>query len=97
MRVLLFVCLFGACESPPVEQPTLPTPPPPRIVYVAPVVRPALPPPVLDPVDDSDDVAITEDEPDTDVDDIPDVEDRCPDAPEDNDGFADIDGCPDPG
>ena len=33
---------------------------------------------------------------DRDVDDIPDVEDRCPDAPENNDGYEDVDGCPDP-
>ena len=28
--------------------------------------------------------------------DIVDEIDRCPDAPEDNEGFEDIDGCPDP-
>ncbi len=33
---------------------------------------------------------------DTDEDVILDVEDRCPDRPEDIDGFEDNDGCPDP-
>ena len=33
---------------------------------------------------------------DRDVDDLPDVADRCPDAPEDTGGFEDNDGCPDP-
>jgi OOP family OmpA-OmpF porin len=33
---------------------------------------------------------------DRDGDDIPDPEDKCPDAPEDFDGFQDEDGCPDP-
>jgi hypothetical protein len=33
---------------------------------------------------------------DRDVDDIPDVLDKCPDIPEDEDGSEDIDGCPDP-
>ena len=32
---------------------------------------------------------------DTDHDGIPDVDDRCPDMPEDADGFQDSDGCPD--
>jgi outer membrane protein OmpA-like peptidoglycan-associated protein len=34
--------------------------------------------------------------PDRDGDGIPDVVDRCPDEPEDKDGFEDKDGCPDP-
>jgi outer membrane protein OmpA-like peptidoglycan-associated protein len=33
---------------------------------------------------------------DRDDDGVPDVEDRCPDDPEDRDGFQDQDGCPDP-
>jgi outer membrane protein OmpA-like peptidoglycan-associated protein len=33
---------------------------------------------------------------DTDGDGIPDSNDRCPDEPEDRDGFEDDDGCPDP-
>jgi OOP family OmpA-OmpF porin len=33
---------------------------------------------------------------DTDGDGIPDFKDRCPDEPEDRDGFEDEDGCPDP-
>jgi uncharacterized repeat protein (TIGR01451 family) len=33
---------------------------------------------------------------DRDGDGIPDVADRCPDEPEDKDGFEDADGCPDP-
>ena len=33
---------------------------------------------------------------DRDGDGIPDVADRCPDQPEDKDGFEDADGCPDP-
>jgi outer membrane protein OmpA-like peptidoglycan-associated protein len=33
---------------------------------------------------------------DTDGDGIPDAEDKCPDEPEDKDGFQDADGCPDP-
>jgi OOP family OmpA-OmpF porin len=33
---------------------------------------------------------------DRDGDGIPDVKDRCPDEPEDRDGFEDEDGCPDP-
>ena len=33
---------------------------------------------------------------DRDHDGIPDVKDRCPDEPEDRDGFEDEDGCPDP-
>ena len=33
---------------------------------------------------------------DRDHDGIPDVDDKCPDVPEDKDGFADEDGCPDP-
>jgi hypothetical protein len=33
---------------------------------------------------------------DRDHDGIPDVDDRCPDEPEDRDGFHDDDGCPDP-
>ena len=35
-------------------------------------------------------------EPDTDENGILDVDDRCPDTPEDVDGFEDTDGCPDP-
>jgi outer membrane protein OmpA-like peptidoglycan-associated protein len=34
--------------------------------------------------------------PDRDHDGIPDVRDKCPDRPEDHDGFEDEDGCPDP-
>ena len=34
--------------------------------------------------------------PDRDLDGIADDDDRCPDAPEDRDGFQDTDGCPDP-
>ncbi|HEY8208725.1 MAG TPA: OmpA family protein, partial [Myxococcaceae bacterium] len=33
---------------------------------------------------------------DTDRDEIPDKDDKCPDKPEDKDGFQDDDGCPDP-
>lgn len=33
---------------------------------------------------------------DRDADGVPDVRDRCPDEPEDQDGFQDDDGCPDP-
>ena len=33
--------------------------------------------------------------PDRDADGVPDVLDRCPDVPEDRDGFEDSDGCPD--
>jgi len=33
---------------------------------------------------------------DSDGDGIPDAQDKCPDAPEDKDGFQDADGCPDP-
>jgi outer membrane protein OmpA-like peptidoglycan-associated protein len=33
---------------------------------------------------------------DRDHDGIPDIEDRCPDQPEDKDGYKDDDGCPDP-
>jgi hypothetical protein len=33
---------------------------------------------------------------DHDVDDIPDELDKCPDVPENVDGFEDIDGCPEP-
>ena len=33
---------------------------------------------------------------DRDHDGVPDVDDRCPDEPEDRDGFQDADGCPDP-
>ncbi|HEY4107087.1 MAG TPA: OmpA family protein, partial [Polyangiaceae bacterium] len=35
-------------------------------------------------------------EPDNDGDGIPDVSDKCPNEPEDKDGFEDQDGCPDP-
>jgi outer membrane protein OmpA-like peptidoglycan-associated protein len=35
-------------------------------------------------------------EPDRDRDGLPDTSDRCPDEPEDFDGFDDTDGCPDP-
>ncbi|KAK1548386.1 hypothetical protein Q3G72_001794 [Acer saccharum] len=34
--------------------------------------------------------------PDRDHDGIPDIRDKCPDRPEDHDGFEDEDGCPDP-
>lgn len=34
--------------------------------------------------------------PDVDVDDVLDVADRCPDAPDDREGLDDTDGCPDP-
>ncbi|MCA9522313.1 MAG: thrombospondin type 3 repeat-containing protein [Myxococcales bacterium] len=34
--------------------------------------------------------------PDRDGDGIPDIDDKCPDDPEDKDGFEDEDGCPDP-
>jgi outer membrane protein OmpA-like peptidoglycan-associated protein len=34
--------------------------------------------------------------PDSDGDGVPDDEDRCPEIPEDRDGFQDADGCPDP-
>jgi outer membrane protein OmpA-like peptidoglycan-associated protein len=33
---------------------------------------------------------------DRDGDDVPDADDKCPDDPEDRDGFEDADGCPDP-
>lgn len=35
-------------------------------------------------------------EADRDTDDLADVDDRCPDAPPDNAGYEDIDGCPEP-
>ena len=35
-------------------------------------------------------------EPDLDKDGVPNIADRCPNAPEDQDGFEDDDGCPDP-
>jgi hypothetical protein len=63
---------------------------PPLVVAVAPQARtivripPALPAPEA------------EIERDTDEDVILDVDDRCPDIPEDTEGFDDIDGCPDP-
>jgi outer membrane protein OmpA-like peptidoglycan-associated protein len=60
-----------------------PPPPPPPVVVVAPPPPPpvVVPPPA--PLD-------------TDQDGIPDTIDKCPDVPEDRDGFADDDGCPDP-
>jgi outer membrane protein OmpA-like peptidoglycan-associated protein len=50
-----------------------------------------LPPPPIEPAK----VAVVE-QPDRDGDKIPDALDRCPDEPEDHDGFEDEDGCPDP-
>jgi outer membrane protein OmpA-like peptidoglycan-associated protein len=57
-----------------------PPPPPPQPPPAAPSLPPAPPPPP----------------PDRDGDGILDVADRCPDDPEDVDGFEDADGCPDP-
>ena len=51
---------------------------------VQPVARPHRPEPMPDPLADSD------------GDGIPDLQDRCPNEPEDKDGFEDDDGCPDP-
>jgi hypothetical protein len=45
---------------------------------------PPSPPPLASPTDDAD------------RDGVPDVRDRCPDTPEDKDGFEDDNGCPDP-
>ena len=94
MRVLLLVlCVAAACRDAP---PPAPKPDPVRVVQQPPA------PPVLE---------IEEAEPEGGVelaevladlerrthdhDVILDVEDRCPDAPEDNQGFEDVDGCPD--
>jgi hypothetical protein len=41
-------------------------------------------------------VVVREQVGDRDGDGIPDDLDKCPDAPEDRDGFEDEDGCPDP-
>ena len=41
-------------------------------------------------------VMFTPDFRDRDHDGVPDVDDKCPDQPEDRDGFQDSDGCPDP-
>jgi len=41
-------------------------------------------------------VKVTVKEIDTDKDGIPDIRDKCPTDPEDKDGFADADGCPEP-
>jgi hypothetical protein len=47
--------------------------------------------------DDADvEIVVIADDRDHDGDDLIDQDDRCPDAPEDRDGFEDVDGCPDP-
>ena len=94
MRAVLAILLLGACD------PTIPP------LVVAPAPRTAIavrlaPRPVLRievPItDDAPDEA--DEEPDEEPDHhepIVDVEDRCPDDPEDIDGYEDDDGCPDP-
>src|SRR5262249_59256733 len=58
-------------------------PPPAAPPPPPPPAHPPVPPPTLPPKD-------------TDGDGIPDVLDKCPNEPEDKDGFQDMDGCPDP-
>lgn len=104
--VLLAILVFAGCDSAkPDEPPSAPT-------RSAVIPRPATPRPVLPTAEDTDDeegdataneaeeseeadthVAVT---PDRDHDGIPDSVDKCPDQPEDIDGFEDSDGCPDP-
>jgi OOP family OmpA-OmpF porin len=68
-------------DRPPPRVVVPPPPPPPTIVVTPPPPPVDVPPPP--PLD-------------TDHDGIPDAQDKCPDVPEDRDGFADDDGCPDP-
>ncbi len=83
MRALCVIVLMcAACDS---AEDVAPAPPPPPNVAMTTIARPV---PVLAP-------AAVEVEDDRDSDDIPDVVDRCPDQPEDIDGFEDNDGCPD--
>ena len=79
--------------------PDRPRPPPP---VVPPPPPPPLPPPVRPPcpaiagpaLPDADGDGCRE--PDRDDDGVRDAVDRCPEVPEDRDGFEDDDGCPDP-
>jgi outer membrane protein OmpA-like peptidoglycan-associated protein len=76
---------FSLRYAPSAKPKESPPPPPPEAAAPAPRVEP--PEPVK---------AVKADEPDRDGDKIPDALDRCPDEPEDIDGFQDDDGCPDP-
>jgi hypothetical protein len=90
-RLLVLLLALAACGDDDDSTAEVPAPPPATPV-VHPLVR-AAPPPALP----APEVIADVDMDDSDTEGIPDVEDRCPDAPDDNDGFEDTDGCPDPG
>ena len=105
--LLSFALLLAGCH---VEAAYEPSPPPPRAAPTRAIARiePRLPDPVreVEPVEnDATDVDDPDESPevaaeaaptvDRDSDDLADSVDRCPDEPEDRDGFEDNDGCPD--
>ncbi len=85
--LLAVVACSPAPTQPPVEIAPLPTPP-----------ASSGPPPSLShrPMHHRDPADPIASGPDRDGDGVPDDVDKCPDEPEDRDGFQDDDGCPDP-
>jgi len=93
MRILILLAWMAGCDREAVREPVHPDVP--AVVHsTAPTPRPELPPVEDEPIDRRD-IAVVSDG-DRDSDGVPDVVDKCPDVPEDINGFEDTDGCPDP-
>jgi len=94
MRILILLACMAACDREAVREPVHPD-----IAVVvhsmAPTPRPELPSVEDEPIDRGDIIVVVSDG-DRDSDGVPDVVDKCPDEPEDINGYQDNDGCPDP-
>jgi hypothetical protein len=104
--LISFALLAGACHVEAADEPPPAPTAPARVTAIA-RIEPRLPDPApeVEAVDDDAELDDTDEAPevvpeaapitDVDSDDLVDAVDRCPDDPEDRDGFDDDDGCPD--